>query len=107
MDVLLVSLNLPLPHMQKMVIPPSSVSFGSKVTNQSFLGNVQPGTLGGGASPSGVIGTSGVVASAQTLATAIALVPLGLTPIAVFPPYANPRTVPTVSVIFAEDQNAR
>ena len=43
----------------------------------------------------------------MTLAMAIALVPVGLTPIAVFPPYTKPRTVPAVSVIFAEDPNIR
>ena len=59
---------------------------------------------GGGASPSAV----GVLApSTQTLATALSLVPLGLTPIAVFPPYDTPRTIPAVSVIFSEDPNIR
>jgi len=33
------------------------------------------------------------------------LVPFGLQPIAVFPPYSSSRTIPAVSVIFAEDPN--
>ena len=67
-------------------------------------GNPPPGTPGGGAPPSAVAGTGVVqVASAQTLSTALALVPLGLTAVAVFPPYNRPRTIPAISVIFAED----
>ena len=36
-------------------------------------------------------------------ATAIGLAPLGTVPVAVFPPYATPRTLPAISVIFAEN----
>ena len=67
-----------------------------------FLGNIPPGIPGGGAPP-----TAGGGASPQTLKTAIDLVPAGLPPIAVFPPYIKPRTVPGVSVIFAENPNVR
>ena len=49
----------------------------------------------------------GSVTSPQTLITALALVPTGLAAVAVFPPYATPRTVPAVSVIFAENPNIR
>ena len=69
-----------------------------------FEGNAAPGAPGGGASPSAV-GALGP--STQTLATALSLVPLGLTPIAVFPPYNTPRTIPAISVIFSEDPNIR
>ena len=65
-------------------------------------GNIPPGSPGGGAPP-----TAGGGASPQTLKTAIYLVPAGLLPIAVFPPYIKPRTVPGVSVIFAENPNIR
>ena len=55
---------------------------------------VQPGAFGGGALPS--------VAS-PTLAASLALLPLGLAAVAVFPPFATPRTFPAVAVIFSED----
>ena len=71
-----------------------------------FLGNTPPGSLGGGAPPTAIIG-SGAIASPQTLISALALVPVGLTAIAVFPPYNKPRRVPAVSVIFAENPNIR
>ena len=65
-------------------------------------GNIPPGSPGGGAPP-----TAGGGASPQTLKAAIGLVPAGLPAIAVFPPYIKPRTVPGVSVIFAENPNIR
>ena len=71
-----------------------------------LLGNTPPGSLGGGAPPTAILG-SGVIASPQTLISALALVPVGLTAIAVFPPYNTPRRVPAVSVIFAENPNIR
>ena len=74
--------------------------------NSFFLGNTTPGSLGGGAPPTAILG-SGAIASPQTLISALALVPVGLTAIAVFPPYSTPRTVPAVSVIFAENPNIR
>ena len=37
------------------------------------------------------------------LAESLALVPLGLTPVAIFPPFAQERTVPAVAVIFSEN----
>jgi hypothetical protein len=37
------------------------------------------------------------------LAESLALVPLGLTPVAIFPPFAQVRTVPAVAVIFSEN----
>jgi len=48
----------------------------------------------GGLSPAAVSGLS---------VAALTLVPAGLVPIALFPPYEKPRTKPAVSVIFAED----
>ena len=69
-----------------------------------FIGNAAPGAPGGGASPS-VVGAG--AATPQTLAKALTLVPPGLTPIAVFPPYNTPRTIPAVSVTFSEDPNIR
>ena len=53
------------------------------------------------------MGTNGVIANPMTLAIATALVPPGLTAIAVFPPYATPRTAPAINVIFAENPNIR
>ena len=67
-----------------------------------ILGNIPPGSPGGGAPP-----TAGGGASPQTLKVAIGLVPAGLPAVAVFPPYITPRTVPGVSVIFAEDPYVR
>ena len=56
-------------------------------------GNPQPGTPGGGAKP---VGTS---IQAQQ---ALALAPPGTIPVSIFPPYASPRTVPAISVIFLQ-----
>merc|ERR1711971_1526352 len=67
-------------------------------------GNPVPGAPRGGALPS-VVGAG--AATPQTLAIALTLVPPGLTPIAVFPPYNTPRTIPAVSVIFSEELNIR
>ena len=69
-----------------------------------ITGNAAPGAVGGGALPS-VVGD--FAPSSQTLATALSLVPPGLTAIAVFPPYNTPRTIPAISVIFSEDPNIR
>ena len=69
-----------------------------------FLGNLSPGSSGGGAAPSAV---GAGAANPSILATALTLVPLGLTPIAVFPPYNTPRQIPAISVIFSEDPNMR
>jgi len=54
-------------------------------------GQPTPGTAGGGGTPNG--------ASGQVLA----LTPVGLNTVAVFPPFANARTIPAMAVIFAED----
>ena len=54
-------------------------------------GNAVPGTPGGGGLP------------ATATAPVLALVPAGLIPVAVFPPYATPRTLPADSVIFLEN----
>ena len=56
-----------------------------------LIGNAQPGTSGGGGSPNGA-----------SLAT-LALVPAGLNAVAVFPPFATPRTIDAEAVIFSED----
>ena len=52
------------------------------------------GSQGGGAPP---------VASSAQAAAALGLAPLGTVPVAIFPPYATPRTLPAISVIFAEN----
>merc|ERR1712008_387145 len=67
-------------------------------------GNAPPGSAGGGATPSAV---GAGAANPSILATALTLVPLGLTPIAVFPPYNTPRQIPAISVIFSEDPDIR
>ena len=54
-------------------------------------GNPLPGSRFGGASPLG------------TPASILSLLPSGLTPTAVFPPYSVPRTFGAESIIFAED----
>ena len=41
-------------------------------------------------------------AASPTLAESLSLVPAGLTPVSVFPPWATTRTVPAVGVIFKE-----
>ena len=56
--------------------------------------NPSPGSPGGGAPP---------VANSAQAAAALSLAPLGTVPVAVFPPYATPRTLPSISVIFAEN----
>ena len=63
------------------------------VINLLFIGSPCPGLPGGGAPPNNV----------GTGAVALSLVPPGLFAIAIFPPYATPRTVPAISVIFAEN----
>ena len=68
------------------------------------LGNSSPGSSGGGATPSAV---GAGAANPSILATALTLVPLSLTPIAVFPPYNTPRQIPAISVIFSEDPDTR
>ncbi len=55
------------------------------------------GLASGGLNPAAVGGS--------LAAAALLLVPIGLVPIAVFPPYQTERTLPAVSVIFAEDPN--
>ena len=74
------------------------------IQNNCFLGNPSPGSAGGGAKPSAV---GADAANPSILATALTLLPLGLTPIAVFPPYNTPRKIPAISVIFSEDPDIR
>ena len=50
--------------------------------------------LGGGAPP---------VPTTPQATTAIGLALPGTVPVAIFPPYATPRTLPAISVIFAEN----
>ena len=57
-------------------------------------GVAQPGSSNGGGLPNDF--------TIPTLGQSLALVPLGLTPIAVFPPFAIPRTLPAIGVIFSE-----
>ena len=56
-------------------------------------GTVSPGAAGGGGLPS------------AATATQLALVPVGLTAVAVFPPFATDRTFPAEAVIFLENPN--
>ena len=74
------------------------------IQNTCFLGNASPGSGGGGAPPSAV---GADAANPSILATALTLVPFGLTPIAVFPPYNTQRQIPAISVIFSEDPDIR
>ena len=57
-----------------------------------------PGTFGGGILPS-------VAANTAEGAAALKLVPEGLTPVAVFPPYVKPRSFSAISVVWLEDTN--
>ena len=58
----------------------------------------QPGTPGGGDIPGGIL--------TPAKAAALALLPLGLTPVSVFPPFQFPAPFPgTVGVIFSENFN--
>ena len=43
--------------------------------------------------------------SIQTLPLSLSLVPSGLTPVSVFPPFETPRTLPVIGVIFTEAPN--
>ena len=54
-----------------------------------------PGTKGGGSLPS-------VAKESEDGAKALALVPQGLHPVAVFPPYQSTRTLPAITVIWLE-----
>ena len=62
-------------------------------------GSPAPGSSGGGASPN-VLGN-------PAAASAVALVPAGLTAVAVFPPFLTPRTLPAIAVIFSEESQRR
>ena len=62
-------------------------------------GSPAPGSSGGGASPN-VLGN-------PIAASAVALVPAGLTAVAVFPPFLTPRTLPAIAVIFSEGSQRR
>jgi hypothetical protein len=43
------------------------------------------------------------VATTPEAAIAIGLAPVGTVPVAIFPPYVTPRTLPAIIVIFAEN----
>jgi len=64
----------------------------------------QNGGSPGGSNAAGTIGGGGLPTdgSISTAALSLALVPLGLAAVAVFPPFVRPRTVPAVAVIFSE-----
>ena len=109
--------------------PPSTLldlfSFNSSVASPAVMGAVVIGgilaagigitALGGVGAGAGVGGSGGIpqpgsaqggglpVASSPLAIEALALVPLGLEAVAVFPPYAGPRSVDAVSVIFREN----
>ena len=73
---------------------PSAIAPGSAPP-----GVAQPGSDGGGGSPTNLANPSA--------ASAVALVPAGLTAVAVFPPFATPRTLPAIAVIFSEASSRR
>lgn len=56
--------------------------------------NPLPGTFGGGASPQVPTATSGL---------SLSLVPIGRTPVSLFPPFVRPRRFPAAGAIFSED----
>ena len=58
------------------------------------MGSIPVGAIGGGGLPT--------VATA-TLALSLALLPNGLQPVAVFPPFERPRTMDAVGLIFTEE----
>ena len=62
-------------------------------------GSPAPGSPGGGGSPN--------VGNNPAAASAVALVPAGLTAVAVFPPFLTPRTLPAIAVIFSENSSRR
>ena len=62
-------------------------------------GSPLPDTPGGGGSPN--------FATNPAAAAAVALVPAGLTAVAVFPPFETPRTLPAIAVIFSEEPTRR
>ena len=62
-----------------------------------------PGSVPSGAPAVGTPGGGGFPTTpSPTLDASLALLPAGLTPVSVFPPFLNPRTVPAVGVIFRE-----
>ena len=58
-------------------------------------GSPTPDSPGGGGNPN--------IATNPAAAAAVALVPAGLTAVAVFPPFVTPRTLPAIAVIFSEE----
>merc|ERR1712083_1150412 len=63
----------------------------------TFQGTGGAGAIGGGGLPTDF--------SIITAPLSLALVPLGLAAVAIFPPFARPRTVPAVAVIFNEGRD--
>ena len=57
----------------------------------------QPGSTFGGGLPTDF--------SNPALTKSLRLIPTGLRPLAVFPPYARPRSLPAYGVVFAEKQS--
>ena len=62
-------------------------------------GSPAPGTPGGGGVPN--------IQANPSASQAVSLVPFGLTPVAVFPPFDTPRTLPAIAVIFSETPTRR
>ena len=62
-------------------------------------GSPAPGTPGGGGLPN--------IQANPSASQAVSLVPFGLTPVAVFPPFDTPRTLPAIAVIFSEAPTRR
>ena len=73
-----------------MMPPPNAIAPGSAPPNAP-----QPGTPGGGGLPTNLANPS--------LPLALSLVPAGLAAVAVFPPFATPRTFNATAVIFSEN----
>merc|ERR1712050_72218 len=59
------------------------------------VGSTPVGALGGGGLPTNIL--------IPTLALSLALLPNGLQPVAVFPPFEKPRTMEAVGLIFTEE----
>ena len=94
--------DVPLPSVASLaatVLALFSFSLLSSMMASNTVGNApsgvaQPGSSNGGGLPNDFTN--------PTLGQSLALVPFGLTPIAVFPPFAIPRSLPAIGVIFSE-----
>ena len=82
--------------MTMLLMMPSLPSIGA---GSAPPGSPAPGTPGGGGLPN--------IQANPSASQAVSLVPFGLTPVAVFPPFDTPRTLPAIAVIFSEAPTRR